>query len=157
MEFAFFCLLIVVGASSTPITVDLSAGKVQGEVVDGVATFRGIPYAEAPVGNLRWRDPIPKAPWSNVLSAIEDGPGCPQECKLPNATCPPKQDEDCLFLNVFAPAPKAGTVPKAVLFWIHGGNFYQGYGGGILYDGSHMVLYLVFDAVVLVVLVAGCW
>ena len=126
-------------APSDPV-VETASGKVRGVLSPGgVQVYRGIPYAEPPTGPLRWQAPVPHAPWSNVYAATQDGAGCPQQCRLPAITCPPVQSEDCLFLNVFVPpsvSPNAGVAAKAVMFWIHGGDFYQGYGGGILYDGT---------------------
>lgn len=102
--------------------------------------FRGIPYAEPPIGVRRWQSPEPKGNWSGVLPVTSDGAGCPQICKLPTLTCPPTTDESCLFLNVFASEGLSSTAKRPVLFFIHGGNFYQGYGGGLLYDGTKFVL-----------------
>jgi acetylcholinesterase/cholinesterase len=154
-SFGALCVFSLVGtgaASNT--TVQTSSGPLTGATLNGVSAFRGVPYAAAPVGPLRWQNPLPPAPWTAPRSAFTDGAACPQVCALPTATCPPTISEDCLFLNVFAPAsappsvsasasaasataPTAAADLKPVLFWIHGGNFYQGYGGGILYDGSH--------------------
>lgn len=118
-----------------------TTGSLSGVIVDGVATYRGVPYARPPLGDLRWRPPVPVTPWSGVRAADKDGPGCPQECLLPALTCPPITSEDCLYLNVFAPANATVTSSgsAAVLLFIHGGNFIQGYGGGPLYDGSMLV------------------
>ena len=124
-------LAVAPAALAVPITVTTSAGQVQGSVDgDGVASFRGIPYAEPPVLARRWQDPVAKLPWTGVKTATVDGAGCPQECKLPPLCCPPTQDEDCLFLNVFSPPGAASssssvsassisnnsTTKKAVLF-----------------------------------------
>ena len=123
-------------AAFTPnTTVNTSSGAVRGYISDGVFTFRSIQYAQAPVGDLRWRPPQAVAPWSGVRDATKDGPGCPQKCGLPKGTCPPTIDEACLTLNVFTAG--LGGAPRSVLFFIHGGDFYQGYAGGELYDGSH--------------------
>ena len=116
----------------TDVIVNTTAGAILGTSHGDVHAFRGIPYAEPPVDALRWRDPVPKANWTGVRSALADGPGCPQLCKLPILACPPRTAEDCLYLNVFAPANASDL---AVMFFIHGGDFYQGFGGGILYDG----------------------
>jgi carboxylesterase type B len=119
------------------VEVTTNAGRVRGEVIDGVSTFRGIPYAEPPTGNNRWRPPTARAAWNGTFDAGRDAPGCPQKCALPPIACPPVQSEDCLALNVFTPEKLSNTEKKkAVMFFIHGGNFYQGYGGGALYDGS---------------------
>jgi acetylcholinesterase/cholinesterase len=137
-------------ASPAGPVVGTAAGQIRGSVgTGGVLVFRGIPYAEPPTGALRWQDPVAKSPWAGVRPATEDGAGCPQQCRLPAITCPPVQSEDCLFLNVFVPPPSSppssssspfpslsAAKPKAVMFWIHGGDFYQGYGGGLLYDGT---------------------
>ena len=116
-------------APSDPV-VETASGKVRGVLSPGgVQVYRGIPYAEPPTGPRRWQAPVPHAPWSNVYAATQDGAGCPQQCRLPAITCPPVQSEDCLFLNVFVPpsvSPNAGGAAKAVMFWIHGGDFYQG-------------------------------
>ena len=139
-------LLLVLGAAEEAV-VQTQQGLARGTVSDGVGTWRGLPYAAPPVGSLRWQDPAKAVPWSGVRIAEEDGAACPQVCVLPKVACPPRQNEDCLFLNVFAPhenggddaKKKKGGGGKAVLFFIHGGNFYQGYGGGVLYDGTSFV------------------
>ena len=121
------CVAVAPAALAVPITVTTSAGQVQGSVDgDGVSSFRGIPYAEPPVLARRWQDPVPRVPWTGVKSTTVDGAGCPQECKLRTICCPPTQDEDCLFLNVFSPPGAASssassnnnstTTKKAVLF-----------------------------------------
>ena len=76
-------------ATSVGPTVHTAAGELQGAVTQGVAAFRGVQYAQAPVGQLRWRDPRPVGNWSGVRPALADGPGCPQVCKLPTIACPP--------------------------------------------------------------------
>ena len=129
-------------ASHRP-TVTLDSGVVEGtlNIKNTVATYRGIPYAAPPVGPLRFKNPSPPKSWTGTRAAYYDGAGCPQACKLPAAACPPVQDESCLFLNVFAPvtsAKQTTTELLPVMFWIHGGDFYQGYGGGILYDGTSL-------------------
>ncbi|KAJ9446133.1 cAMP-regulated D2 protein [Diplonema papillatum] len=119
------------------VTVDVAGGSVTGYAYDSVGSnkFLGIPYAEPPVGALRWANPVPNTNMGHIDAKALDV-GCPQECLLPPMTCPPKTSEDCLFLNVFTPThPAASSLP--VLFFIHGGDFFQGYGGGVLYDGSY--------------------
>lgn len=98
---------------------------------DGTQAWRGIRYAAAPVGALRWRAPQPPAPWTGCFEALSHGPIAPQVAGL-LAPVPPAQhgqvvgDEDCLFLNVFAPACAPDAVPQGpqrrpVMVWIHGG------------------------------------
>jgi para-nitrobenzyl esterase len=110
-------------------------GVVQGFVEDGVARFLGIPYATAPVGALRWRPPQPHAPWTGVLSAGAFGPTCAQITTLGVFAGPPNDHEDCLYLNVFAPAVRA-TSKRPVIVWIHGGGDFCGESND--YDGSKL-------------------
>jgi para-nitrobenzyl esterase len=99
---------------------------------DGTHAWRGIRYAAPPVGALRWRAPQPPAPWLGTFEALKHGPMAPQVAGL-LAPVPVAQygsmvgDEDCLFLNVFAPAFTPSAVPQGkdrrpVMVWIHGGG-----------------------------------
>jgi para-nitrobenzyl esterase len=109
-------------------------GPLTGErLADGIEVFRNIPYAQAPVNELRWRAPQTLAPRNEVRGAREFGHACPQRNLAPEA-----QSEDCLQLNVWRP-PSPG--PHPVMVWIHGGGFIEGsavqqYQGKALYDGA---------------------
>ena len=94
-----------------------------GLIEGGVAEFRGIPYAAAPTGALRFRPPQPRAAWSQTLNATQFGSACPQSARLGT----PSVDEDCLSLNVYAPLSRQEGRP--VLVFIHGGSFNAGSGG----------------------------
>jgi para-nitrobenzyl esterase len=110
------------------VIVRTSAGPVRGaEVDDAVVAWRGIPYAAAPVGALRWRPPQPPPAWHGVRDALAYGPRAiqPPTQRLIPVTDPPPTDEDCLYLNVSAPA-RADAAP--VLVWIHGGGYQTGSG-----------------------------
>ena len=101
----------------------------------GVEAFRAIPYAKAPVGDLRWRPPQPPAQWSGVRSAVSPGHACPQ----PGSTvASAPQSEDCLTLDVFTGARRLGQVAP-VLVWIHGGGFMVGSGVTPDVDGAQFV------------------
>ena len=83
--------------------VETNEGAVQGFIANGVTTFLGIPYAEPPVGNLRWRPPKDHAPWTDVLKAAEFAPICALVTTLGVFSGAPNNNEDCLYLNVFTP------------------------------------------------------
>ena len=110
------------GAGSAP-EVDTDKGRVTGLVEGGVAEFRGIPYAAAPIGALRFRPPQPRAAWSQTLDATQFGSACPQSARLGT----PSVNEDCLSLNVYAPLSEQERRP--VLVFIHGGSFNAGSSG----------------------------
>jgi len=129
--------LLAASACAGTVTVQAPSGTIVGENNGAVNVFRGIPYAEQPVGDLRWQPTVPVKRWSSPLMATQDAPGCPQDCELPPHTCPPTTSEACLFLNIFAPA---GATKAPVLLFVHGGNFKQGYPGGLLYNGTSMAV-----------------
>lgn len=118
--------------------VTTAAGQIRGVSENGVAIFRGVPYAEAPEGALRFRPPARRQAWHGVLDATRYGPVSPQN-RFPiwqTEIFSPKtpMSEDCLNLNVWSPAlDPAAKLP--VFVWIHGGGFMTGSGGDTIYDG----------------------
>ncbi|MGI9329835.1 MAG: carboxylesterase/lipase family protein [Gammaproteobacteria bacterium] len=121
-----------------PDRAQIDTGKLLGSVEDGVAVFRGIPFAASPVGELRWRPPKPVKAWDGVRDATQYGPVCPQKLgSYPDWADAHFQqvgvDEDCLFLNIWTPVNRDGPLP--VMFYIHGGNMQYGSGSMPLYEG----------------------
>lgn len=116
-------------------------GWVQGAAsADGlVAIFKGIPYAEAPVGKLRWRAPQPIARWQGVRPAQAFGPRCIQPKRPGNSISyfePEIQSEDCLYLNIWTSGPAQANRP--VMLWIHGGAYSVDSGAVPLFDGEQL-------------------
>jgi para-nitrobenzyl esterase len=129
------CIPSVHGAVRAP-DLNLPAVRVEGGLIagtqtDGVARYFGVPYAAPPVGELRWRAPQPLEPWVGTREARAFSPVCRQT--VPWVSEP--QSEDCLYLNVWAPA-RAHKLP--VMVWIHGGGFFGGSGSQSGTDGSRL-------------------
>jgi para-nitrobenzyl esterase len=96
-------------------------GQVRGLEQGGACSYFAIPFAEAPIGNLRWKPPQPKAPWTAVLDA-RVAPARPNCGNFNRANNLPEGNEDCLKVNVWAPT-RPRTVPAPVIVWFHTGAF----------------------------------
>ena len=129
--------------------VNTAQGPAKGKTINQgkVKAFLGLPYAAPPVGDLRWRAPEPAAKWTGVRDASNYGAHCAQNHVFDDMRF---QDagpsEDCLFLNVYAPAGATATSKLPVMFWIHGG----GYAGGASSEPRHNGDFLPTKGVVLV-------
>ena len=127
-------------AQTTTTTVETEQGELRGEVSGEVVAFKGIPFAAPPVGDLRWEPPAAPAAWEGERDATQFGPACPQaaigEAREGRQGNPPvgATSEDCLTLNIWAPAEHDGPLP--VMVWIHGGAHRIGAGSLPYYDGS---------------------
>src|SRR5512136_2811203 len=103
-------------------TAKVTGGALEGAVDDGVASFKGIPFAAPPVGELRWRPPQPAVKWTGVRQAAEFGADCMQgrfgPPPPPGAPAPRPASEDCLFLNVWRPASATAGAKLPVMAWI---------------------------------------
>ena len=123
-------------APANPPTARTASGVVAGVAADGVASWKGVPYAAPPVGDLRWREPQPVAAWAGVREATAYAHDCMQE-PFPSDAAPlgTPPAEDCLYLNVWAPE-KPASKKLPVMVWIHGGGFVNGGSSPAVYDGS---------------------
>jgi para-nitrobenzyl esterase len=122
----------------TPIAKS-STGDVQGRPVAHGLVFRGIPFAEPPVGDLRYRPPRPAKAWQGVRDCGDFGPVCAQDASnqmalVSGGKTGPTGSEDCLYLNVWTPALDSARRPTMV--FIHGGGFLAGGGSQPWYDGE---------------------
>jgi len=124
ITFLFFQHLIAWGSDGLVVKTDV--GSVRGHIRYGNVEYLGIPYAKAPVGNLRWAPPVPIEPWEGIKDARQFGPACPQQARY--GITEASEQEDCLSLNVSVPRTKTKSSPKAlpVMVWIHGGAFVGG-------------------------------
>lgn len=123
-------------AAASPLAVT-AQGRAEGVLQDGVAVFKGLPYAAPPVGDLRWRAPQPAPRWAGVRRADAFGRACPQRpgMSLENGGDAGPTSEDCLTLNVWTPRAEPGA-RRPVMVWLHGGALIFGSGGLPLYDGA---------------------
>jgi para-nitrobenzyl esterase len=116
--------------------VKSTGGQLHGVVADGVASFKGVPFAAPPVGDLRWKAPQPAKGWTGIKKADTYAPGCMQDpsmVKMVGASA--SVSEDCLYLNVWT-AAKTAVEKLPVMVWIHGGAFVGGMTGTPMFDGK---------------------
>jgi para-nitrobenzyl esterase len=118
--------------------VHAPAGAVQGETLGELSVFKGLPYALAPIGWRRWKPPADAPTWKGVRDATQFGAPCYQPKSRPGSIYAeelPPMSEDCLSLNVWAPAK---AKKAAVLVWIHGGSLTSGASSEPFYDGARL-------------------
>jgi para-nitrobenzyl esterase len=115
----------------------IEAGAVEGVAKDGLTAYLGVPFAAPPVGDLRWREPQPVAPWKGTRRAISFAPACMQKGVSMPGEKPPITSEDCLYLNIWTPA-KAADERLPVIAWIHGGGYTNGSASMPLYWGDRL-------------------
>lgn len=129
-------VLVILSTSAGDVIVDSPAGKLKGSLLKTksgkeILSFRGIPYAESPLGPLRFKEPKPKPKWDGILDATKEGFSCPQPPKVLyrdlNIT------EDCLIINVYT---KSLTGSAPVFFYIYPGGYYLGTSSSVHYGPS---------------------
>jgi para-nitrobenzyl esterase len=133
----FLLLLLAIplcAAESGPVAT-VTGGQIRGSALEkGGAAYKAIPFAQPPVGDLRWREPTPVRPWSGVRDATTYGAACAQNS---GGRMLEGSNEDCLFLNVWAPEWTPAS-RKPVMFWIHGGGNFGGTASSANFDGERL-------------------
>lgn len=139
---ALVCLLLVLAACDSTVNEETRRitrfGPVIGTQEGDLSVWRGIPFAQPPIGALRWRAPLPPSPWAETLIALEDAPACFQRGWFQGDNDEPfSGTEDCLYLNVWAPTTTASDPALPVMVWIHGGA--NTLGSAATYNPSDLV------------------
>jgi len=138
LTFAILAFISGCNRSDPELLVQTNSGPVVGTKDSDLKIWRGIPFAQPPLGSLRWREPLPPIPWTAPLDATSTQPACFQGSWFQEDD-DYSGSEDCLYLNVFAPG--AGSAPPEsgfpVMVWIHGGA--NIIGSAATYNPSHLV------------------
>lgn len=146
LGFSFVVAVLIGGCLGIGIpVVTTTSGILQGSIEDGVMSFKGIPYAQPPIGALRW-EPPQQLISTEIRNATSFGPSCIQQFIFATQafieglfnTPPLPESEDCLFLNVWAPQEENPSPTRPVMVWIHGGSLQFGSGRVPQYDGLHI-------------------
>jgi para-nitrobenzyl esterase len=136
----FACVLVAaVPLTTTAVAQQVltESGTISGIGANGLSVYEGIPFAAPPVGDLRWRAPVPVAPWTGTRKADTFAPACMQEgVSMPGET-PPAVSEDCLYLNLWTPVKRAHE-HLPVIVWIYGGGYINGSAAMPLYWGDQL-------------------
>lgn len=141
-----FGMLLLAGATlfsassaalAQSVQVKIDSGVIRGDEADGVQSWKGIPFAQPPLGNLRWRAPQPVVPWSGVRQTTKYSSDCMQ-VPFPSDAAPlgTQPAEDCLYTNVWRPAGAQTKLP--VMVWIYGGGFVNGGASPPTYAGANL-------------------
>lgn len=134
--------IAALSVSAAAPVADTKEGVVQGIEQLGVTVYKGIPYAQPPVGALRWKRPQPPVSHSDTLVCDQFAPASIQADHQPGSFYwkefyqggDPERSEDCLYLNIWTPSSEKNDLP--VIVWVHGGGYMAGYGHEIEFDGT---------------------
>jgi len=131
--------IATIAMAASPL-VKIDSGTLEGTLNtdQSVRIFRGVPFAAAPIGDLRWKAPQPVTPWKGVRKAVEWGNYCAQNTLFPDIVNRDSASEDCLYLHVWAPTELPKGKKAAVFVWYHGGGFMVGSGSEPRYDGEYL-------------------
>jgi para-nitrobenzyl esterase len=136
-------LLVAWSATAAQVVVQTANGRLQGSVDNGVASFKGVPFAQPPVGDLRLKAPQPAKSWTGIRKADAFSAGCMQHKDISRGPWVEQYmlqgpiSEDCLYLNVWAPANLKGrSLP--VYVWFYGGGYTEGAGSIDVYNGANL-------------------
>ena len=136
-QLALLLTALVAGSAAAAPQVTTQSGVLAGICAHGLSVFKGVPFAAAPVGERRWQPPAAVSPWAGIREAPAFAPACMQEgVSMPGET-PPAVSEDCLYLNIWAPA-KSAAQHLPVMVWIHGGGYRNGSASMPLYWGDRL-------------------
>ena len=135
---AAFSIFVTSAAMADP-TVTIAQGTLSGASGGTVTSFKGIPFAAPPVGDLRWRAPQPAPSWTGTRDATKFGAICMQAPRKPGShpRAPLPESEDCLSVNVWTP-DTAPAKKLPVMVWIYGGGFREGGSASAIYDGTEL-------------------
>ncbi len=138
-------LLLVVISAASAITLAQSpnipteSGAISGVSEGGLNIYKGIPFAAPPIGDLRWRPPVPLTPWTGTRTSDAFAPACMQTGVSMPGEAPPAVNEDCLYLNIWTPAKETNAPePLPVIVWIYGGGYINGSASMPLYWGDRL-------------------
>ncbi len=129
--------LCLVAATTWARPASIESGVLDGVMKDGLTIYMGVPFAAPPLGELRWREPQPVAPWKGTRKATSFAPACMQKGVSMPGEKPPVTSEDCLYLNIWTPA-KGANDRLPVIVWIHGGGYTNGSASMPLYWGDRL-------------------
>jgi len=128
---------VMTPVAGDPVTID--SGRVSGSLGTGLKTYFGIPFAAPPIRENRWREPQPVKPWDGILTATRMPAECVQNLRSPSINHyfgDELAGEDCLYLNIWAPAAAKAGAKLPVVVWIYGGAFNLGSASSAIYAGD---------------------